>query len=219
MLLDVGSGASRLLGRPELLEGADRLEIVLTHFHLDHVVGLSYLPGIDLEKRVWATGACLYGADSAAVLGRLVAPPFFGVELEDVVGEVVEIEGPEFEIGPLRMRARVQERHTHPTLALRVGDDLAYCTDTAYDEANADFAAGARLLCHEAWHAAPETADEVHTASGEAARIAREAGVGELVLIHVNPLLRSDDELLADAVSGFDRATVGADLLEWSTPA
>lgn len=69
------------------------------------------------------------------------------------------------------------------------------------------------------WHAAPETADEVHTASGEAARIAREAGVGELVLIHVNPLLRSDDELLADAVSGFERATVGADLLEWSTPA
>jgi ribonuclease BN (tRNA processing enzyme) len=218
VLIDAGTGVSRLLERPDLLEGAAGLDIVLTHFHLDHVAGLAYLPAVDVEKRLWAPGAWLYGVDSAALLARLLDPPLFAFRLPELVESVGEIDEQGLELGGLPVGVRVQERHTHPTLALRVGEQLAYCTDTAYDEGNVGFAAGASLLCHEAWHAAPDTDDAAHTASGEAARIAREAVAGELVMIHVNPLLGSDADLLAAAAAEFERSRVGEDLLEWSTP-
>ncbi len=44
LLIDAGTGVQRLLEQPDLLSGAETVDIVLTHFHLDHVVGLSYLP-------------------------------------------------------------------------------------------------------------------------------------------------------------------------------
>ncbi len=218
MLIDAGSGVSRLLDHPELLEGASALDIVLTHFHLDHVAGMPYLPAVDIDKRVWAPGAWLYDTESRALLSRLLDPPLFAFGVDDLVESVGEIEPDGLELGGLRIRARVQERHSHPTLALRLGDELAYCTDTAHDKANAEFAAEVALLCHEAWHAAPGTDDPTHSASGEAGQIAREAGVGELVLIHVNPMLRSDAVLLEDAAASFESTTVGEDLLEWPTP-
>jgi ribonuclease BN (tRNA processing enzyme) len=67
-------------------------------------------------------------------------------------------------------------------------------------------------LLHEAWHPTAETADEIHSAAGEAARIAREADVTELMLIHVNPLLIGDQELLSAARSEFAATRVARDL-------
>ena len=45
IMIDAGTGVGRLVERPELLDGIERLDILLTHFHLDHVAGLAYLPG------------------------------------------------------------------------------------------------------------------------------------------------------------------------------
>ncbi|MGD2114802.1 MAG: MBL fold metallo-hydrolase, partial [Acidobacteriota bacterium] len=46
LLLDAGTGVARLLEPRvrELLEGVEQLDVILSHFHLDHVIGLSYLP-------------------------------------------------------------------------------------------------------------------------------------------------------------------------------
>jgi ribonuclease BN (tRNA processing enzyme) len=215
LLIDAGTGVRRLLQETELLEGVDELDIVLTHFHLDHVVGLTYIPALGLPRPpvVWAPGELAYETPSASVLGTIIGTPFFGAELDDVAADVKEL-APEIEIGPVRLRVRLQPRHSHPTVALRVADELTYCTDTAYDPANSSFAAGSRVLLHEAWHAADTTTDTGHTAAGDAGRLASEAGVGSLVLIHVDPLLRSDDELERLARERFAAARVGSDLLQ-----
>lgn len=215
LLIDAGTGVRRLLDARELLEGVDAVDIVLTHFHLDHVVGLSYLPALALAAPpvVWAGGELSYGASSRSVLRALVGAPFFGAELEDVVGDVREIRARGGDVGPFHLQVRVQARHAHPTLALRIGDDLTYCTDTANDPENAQFASGCRILLHEAWHAASTTSDPGHTAAGDAGRLASDAGVGSLVLIHINPLLDSDEELVRHARKHFPAAQVGDDLM------
>ena len=41
VLIDAGTGIERIVSDRALLEGVERLELVLTHFHLDHVVGLA----------------------------------------------------------------------------------------------------------------------------------------------------------------------------------
>jgi ribonuclease BN (tRNA processing enzyme) len=212
LLLDAGTGLQRLVERPELLDGVERLDLLLTHFHLDHVAGLSYLPALPLRPVVWGPGEVLAGASTHSILERLLGPPLFSAPLESFVAGVRELGAGELELDTFRVSARVQERHNHPTLGFRVGDHVTYCTDTAPDPGTAAFAAGSRVLLHEAWHAAASSDDPFHTASGDAARIAREAGVERLVLIHVNPLLRGESDLLAPAAEVFEHTEIGADL-------
>ena len=213
LVIDAGTGIHRLIENPQLLEGAKHLDLVLTHFHLDHTAGLSYLPALPLEAVVWGPGQLNYGTATEEILGRLLGSPLFASTPADLTAGVREIPAEPFEVGPFELRSRTQRLHPDPTLALRIGDTLAYCTDTAADSGNVEFAAGSRVLCHEAWYAQDTTDDETHSAAGEAGRIAAAAGVEQLVLIHVSPLLASDDELAAPARDVFENAAVGEDLV------
>src|SRR5262245_22584055 len=75
LLLDIGSGARRLLVDEGLLDGVRQLDVVLTHFHFDHVCGLPYLQWLDVGSAVWAPGAWLYGTTSHDILAPLLRPP------------------------------------------------------------------------------------------------------------------------------------------------
>jgi len=213
LLIDAGTGLHRLVEHPELLRGADRVDIVLTHFHLDHVIGLSYLPGLDLAAKpfVWGPGNALYGTATRHVLAGLVGPPLFTAEIGDLATDVADIGGDTLRLPSFEVRTRRQERHPHPTLALRVDDVLSHCTDTAYDPGNVEFATGSALLLHEAWYS-DDRDDPSHTSAGQAAAIARAAGVGKLVLIHVNPLAAATEDLLRAAREVFPNTEVGQDL-------
>lgn len=214
LLIDAGTGVRRLVERPDLLDGLEGLDILLTHFHLDHVAGLSYLPALPLRPVVWGPGEALYGAATRSILERLVGPPFFGATIDDVVSGVRELPIGTTEVAGVEVSTRAQRLHTHPTLALRLGDWFTYCTDTAADAGNVEFAAAGRVLVHEAWYAESSTDDRTHAAAGEAARIARQAGVERLVLIHVNPLGGPDEELARVARADFPAASVGRDMEE-----
>jgi ribonuclease BN (tRNA processing enzyme) len=215
LVLDAGTGLRRLVTEPELLAGVERLHIALTHFHLDHSVGLIALPALAgrVARQVWAPGEALYGATTDSFVRTLVGPPFLFVsaeELEPHIGSVHELAG-EAEIGPFHVETRVQSLHTGPTLALKVDGWLAYCTDTAYDEENASFVRGARVLLHEAMHASDRTDDPIHSAAGEAARVAAAASVDRLVLVHINPTPGAEEGLLDHALERFPQAEVGRD--------
>jgi ribonuclease BN (tRNA processing enzyme) len=216
LLLDAGTGVRRLVTEPELLEGVERVSVVLTHFHLDHVFGLAganALPGCE----VWAP-ARLHGATAEELIERLLGAPFLAPAsergVERFLDGVHELDG-EVEIGPFRIEMRVQPKHSSPTVAVKVNRVLAYCTDTASDEETIAFAAGSRFLLHEAFWAADATDDPFHSASGEAARIAAAAEVERLVLVHVNPRLADDAELLRFARPHFVGTEVGRDGLAW----
>ena len=165
-------------------------------------------------REIWAPGRIVAGASPRALLERLLGPPFLLPKAEETGGHLTtaihELEE-DVTVGPFALRLRVQPLHVCPTIGIRVGDELAYCTDTAYDEATVDFARGARLLLHEAFYAAPTTDDRTHAAAGEAGRIAAAAGVERLVLVHVHPLLEDDDELARFARAEFAASETGRD--------
>jgi ribonuclease BN (tRNA processing enzyme) len=213
LLLDAGTGIRRLLDRRELLEGARSVQIVLSHFHLDHVVGLGYLPALHLEKPpvLWGPGTALYGRPLRAILEQLLEPPFFA-GLAAAASDVAELTEGDNVCGPFAVQTRVQRRHSEPTLAFRVGG-LTYCSDTAADDGNVTFAAGCSTLLHEAWTACGGINDDIHTSARDAGAIAREAGAGRLVLVHVNPVA-DETELEPAAREEFANAVVGHDLLE-----
>jgi ribonuclease BN (tRNA processing enzyme) len=221
LLVDAGTGARRLVTDTGLLDSATRLDVVLTHFHMDHVCGLPYLNMVDLPLVVWGPGLALYGRPTADILRRFISPPLCAHPLEDLVEGVEELPVGRVEIGPFVVRTRKQTNHSDPTLGLRFGDEVAYCTDTGADEATAEFAAGVDVLCHEAWlEEDPDDGQGAHCSAAQAARLARSAGVRRLVLIHLDPTLPDHSGVLAAARAEFPATVLGEDGLEvWGTRA
>ena len=90
------------------------------------------------------------------------------------------------------MRARRQE-HPAGSLGYRMGDLLAFMTDCVHDDTAVDLARGVRILVHEAWSSEADDPGAVraraggHSSAEQAARVASEAGVGELLLSHLPP--------------------------------
>jgi ribonuclease BN (tRNA processing enzyme) len=170
LILDAGSGMRRAADH---LDGVTRVDIALTHFHLDHVSGLAYLPTLPAVPTIWAPGAWLYDRASEDLLGPF--SPF-----EKSIRELGETQ----RIGAFELTARAQPRHWHPTAGLRVGDRLALITDTAYDPGSAPFARGVEHLLHEAYST---VGDEGDASAAEAAQVAADAGAGRLTLVHMAP--------------------------------
>jgi ribonuclease BN (tRNA processing enzyme) len=218
VVVDAGTGLRRLItDRAALLEGRTRLEVLLTHFHIDHVCGLAYLTELmDMDITVRGPGAELYDMPTVEVLMRLFAPPIMPVDLAQLGVPVGEL-GVGSDVGGLAaefgIRTRRQDRHTNPTLAIRVGDALTWCTDTEDDPLTVDFARGARVLAHDAW--GPPAAPG-HAVPAAAAQVAVDCGAEKLVLIHVPP--NADEAALhRDASAVHGDVTVATDLLDLLT--
>ena len=219
LVLDAGTGFRRLVTDPTLLDGVERLSVVLSHFHLDHTAGLVCLPGLKHvpAREIWAPGRLVAREPAEELIHRLLDPPFLAGDPGDVTrvfATAVNELGRDVEIGPFHVELRVQPLHNGPTLALKVNGKLAYCTDTAYDEENVPFVRGAETLLHEAFWPSDTTDDVQHSAAGEAARIAAAAEVDRLLLVHVSPLVQDEDELVAAARERFPATEVAVDGLE-----
>ncbi len=195
LLLDAGTGVGRL-AEPELagrLAGR-RLEVVLSHYHLDHVVGLAALPALwSGPVRLHAPAAPLVDAEARAALDRLLAPPLFPHRLEEMPSiEVLPYCGERLRLGPLELRLR-RQRHPGGSVGMRLGDALAYVTDTELESGTIDLARGVDTLLHEVWFdeaqaAAPGFAARGHSWSGGVAGLADRAAVRRLAPVHHHPL-------------------------------
>lgn len=210
---DAGSGTFRL---PALAAGTD-IDLFLTHAHLDHIQGLTYLlVPLLLENiphcRIHAAPAVI-----AAVRTHLFADAIFPVE-------------PEFEYLPLAPRIEIRGavithvplNHPGDCTGFRVefpgGSSFAYITDTTTDADYGDFIHGVDVLIHECYFSddlaewGPKTG---HSSTTLVARKARDSRVGRLYLTHIDPQRPDDDPVgLATARAIFPETYLAEDLLE-----
>ena len=216
-IFDAGTGLARLLEerfRPELEPGRE-VHMFLSHYHLDHIAGLVYLPAMFKGRTVYLHPpvAHITGEDPHEVINSIIRKPFNPQALADLPLDlrIVPVCEGEHTIGGASVSVRKQI-HADPSVAYRVNNRLVFATDTADDEGTATFAHGARLLVHEAWIDGIEEDDPAteniareayiaHTSARQAAARAAEAGVEQLILCHLNPLrgAKYHERMLASA--------------------
>lgn len=97
----------------------------------------------------------------------------------------------------------------------RKGIRLTYCTDTRPTKSITENASGSDLLICEGMYGEPEKAKKAveykHMTFYEAAKIAKEAEVGELWLTHYSPSLTRPDEYMDEVRKIFPNAKAGRD--------
>ena len=203
-LLDAGTGVARLQEPHvvDLVRSYRCLNVILSHYHLDHIVGLPYLTSVWKQGRVriYAPGKPFVEADAVQTLSRFLAPPHFPVSLENfpIPIEIVPVKDPLLKIGASSIRFRSQN-HPGGSAGICLDNKIAYVTDTTVEEDTQTFVKGVRLLMHEVFLTDSEAkADKVeasrHSYPSGVAKLARDAGVVNLMPIHHNPK-RPDDEV------------------------
>jgi ribonuclease Z len=105
--------------------------------------------------------------------------------------------------------------------APRAGRRIVYCTDTIRCASTVELARGADLLIHEATYdgsLAIEARARGHSTSIEAAEVAIEAGVKQLVLTHLSSRYTDGTPLLAEARGVFANTALAEDLATFDVP-
>ena len=270
LLLDCGEGTQRQMMRYGV--GFSFREIFFTHYHADHMLGLTgLLRTMGLQDRT--APVTLYGPRGAAkILGAALA---LGVERSRFPVDIVEVQAGDrlaraeydmlaFEtdhrtdtIGwamvehqrlgrfdPERARAlgipegplwgKIHKgqpvtledgREVTPAELVgptRAGRTVVYTGDTRPSLAVITASRGADLLIHEATFGTDEqerAGETGHSTAAQAARVAEQAGVRNLVLTHISPRYTRDaPELLAEARAVFPDVTIAKDGLTIDVP-
>ncbi len=179
-------------------ETVDCGEYVVTAFEAVHTVpGLSYV----LEEK---ERAGRFDLERARALGIPPGPLYSKLQ----EGEAVTVGGktfrPEQVLGPPRR-----------------GRKIVYTGDSVPTETLVAMARGADVLIHDATSdaALEEKANRYgHSSSRQAAQVAKDSGVGLLILTHMSPRYEDPATLFNDAKAIFDRVQLADDFLEIDVP-
>ena len=214
ILLDAGTGI-RYAGLALQREGKPiDADLLLTHTHLDHIVGLPFfgpffVPGN--RFRVYA-GHLLPDLNIRQVLTDLMRAPFFPVPPEAFRAE---IEFKDFRAGEtLRLSPEIAIRtvalnHPNGATGYRIefaGKSICYLTDTEHvvdqpNQAILDLIAGADIMIYDATYTDAEFPSHLHWGHStwqEGARLATAAGVGIYVVFHHDP---DHDDVMLDGIA------------------
>ncbi len=217
VMFDAGTAVFRT---PRFL-ATPTLDIFLTHAHLDHIIGLTYLFSVvrqhPLERvRVFGEKEKLAAIEEHLFSEFIfpVRPPMEFVPLQSDV----PVELPE--------DGRVTHfplQHVGGTVGYRVDwpdRSMAYVTDTtaASDADYVERIRGVDLLVHECYF--PDgyedwAAKTGHSCTTPVAEVAKAAEVGQLVIVHVDPVVTEPDPIgLEVARQVFPNTELGRDLQE-----
>ncbi len=181
-------------------------DIILTHFHPDHVSGLA-----SLLMSLWLLGrkqpVNIYGLAVTVERARQMMdlfdwqdwPGFYSVNFFSIPSEAL---APVIDTPGLRVYASPVQ-HLIPTMGLRMefsspSKSFAYSCDTEPSPAVERLAHGVDVLLHEA------TGDSKgHTSPKQAGEVAQRAGAKSLYLIHYPPQTKDPEQLLDAARKTF----------------
>lgn len=212
LVLDAGTGIQQLPLNND--PGNKRIDILLTHLHLDHIQGLGFFRPLfepSMEVHIWGPASSTQTLRSRLV--RYFSPPLFPVHFRDIPCNLIlhETENSFFEIGPFSIQS-AYVIHAGPTVGYRIYDQhsvFAYIPD--HEPAlgrsgmiedirwlsGGGLAFNADLLLHDSQYTSEEYKLRKgwgHSSIEDAAQFASLAKVKHLLFSHYDPA-HNDDQL------------------------
>jgi phosphoribosyl 1,2-cyclic phosphodiesterase len=221
LIFDGGSGL-RQLGKALAIEkpqGGRTLPFFLTHFHWDHLQGIPFFQPIFHPGNHVTFYSMLEKAEQ--VLGTAISRPYFPMDLNDFPSrrDFVRMDAEPVECSGATVRA-FPMNHPQGAIGYRIenqGASIVYASDVEHghpelDRVLRENAAGADLLIYDAQYTPEEYEGKRgwgHSTWLEATRVARDAGVKKLLLIHHDP--EHGDEEMRRIVDAARREFEGTD--------
>jgi ribonuclease BN (tRNA processing enzyme) len=201
LIVDAGTGIRRLGEKlmDEAGEARLRLDILLTHFHLDHIIGLPFFAPLYSPQAVVTFHSPVPAKETERCLSGLQAGRFFPIAFKETGSRKLfrKMEETGAKIGRLKVSA-CPLIHPQGSVAYRIeenGRSVVLATDTeppedGPDERLAAFIQGATYFIYDATFTPREYLTRQgwgHSTWLEGTKLARKAGVKNLVLSHFNP--------------------------------
>lgn len=229
IILDGGSGIQRLGDSidPKQL----KINILLTHLHLDHIMGLGYFkPFYNPECTINIWGPSGSSKSLVKRLRRYFSPPFFPVRLNELPAKVniTEINNSSFIINEVRVKSEYI-CHPGPTVGYRLETDastIAFLPDhepalgSSHFPDLPDWSSGyniakdADLLFHDAQYDNNEYNNRIgwgHSSIADAIKFGELANVKKMVLVHHDPA-NSDAQLKKMFKKSLEHKTINFEL-------
>lgn len=212
VVLDAGTGV-QLLGH-DTNGSLSRVDILLTHLHMDHIIGLGFFDALHrpgLEVHIWGPASATLGLRGR--LTRYLSPPLFPVRLRDLecTLELHDVPIGTFEVPGLEVTADFV-CHPGPTVGYRLSDgdaSVTYLPDhepalgkTTFPDdprwtSGFDLAKDSELLIHDSQYTDEEYERKVgwgHSSIAHSVAFFRLVGAERLIAFHHDPA-HSDEEL------------------------
>jgi phosphoribosyl 1,2-cyclic phosphodiesterase len=237
LALDAGTGI-RSMGLA-LTQEDTRVQILLTHLHLDHIQGLMFFaPAFRQTSEMVIWGPEAPDASLQDRIARYISAPLSPVEVRELPCQVAFRDAPhtEWEIGSATIRA-ASVTHRGPTLGYRITEgDVSLCYIPDHEPAlgvqladedpdwisGYDLAQGATLLLHDCQYTDEEYPDHVgwgHSRLSDALAFASRVEPEKLVLFHHDPMHTDDflDAFHGTAIEGWTDLGGRAASVEFAT--
>jgi phosphoribosyl 1,2-cyclic phosphodiesterase len=227
-ILDAGTGI-RGLGMELMRRGVRRVQLLLTHLHLDHLEGLRFFdplwdPRVAVE--VWGPPSPVMSLRER--IARSFSPPLFPIDVADVPAKLTfhDIPREEWTLDGARLAADLV-LHPGPTVGIRIeadGVSVAYLPDHepafvgSVRDRSRDWISGSAVaeevdvLVHDAQYFADEYEQRIgwgHSSVDDAVAFSQAVGARQLMLFHHEPLhadaTLEELELLACELAGPDQ--------------
>lgn len=234
LVLDAGTGIRRL--GDALMKEQGRIDVLLTHLHMDHIQGIGFFGPLYQQGRevhIWGPQSPTMSIQDR--LARYLSPPLFPVRLRDIPCDLTLHDVPlgAFEIALLKIEAQLV-CHPGPTVGYRIRENgvaIAYIPDHEPALGWDDFSTCQRewvsglalardvdLLIHDTQYTAEEYAAHIgwgHSSFDHALAFASLAGAKRLMTFHHDPEHADAqlDALVETAQHGCSRNASGLEVI------